>query len=125
MEIRSLFGPDADLAESAATLTKWGARWVVVKNGAAGVLLADGRSQTVTSIAPYHLSNDPRVSDVTGAGDSFCGGFMVGLAKTGDALQAIRYGLVAASLVIEGYGALYALSRRAGVQTRLAELQYQ
>jgi ribokinase len=46
---------------------------------------------------------------VTGAGDSFCGGFMVGLATTGDPIRAALYGTVSASFAIEGYGALYAL----------------
>ncbi|MBK8906298.1 MAG: carbohydrate kinase family protein [Anaerolineaceae bacterium] len=123
MEIRSLFGDEVDLAEAALTLTSWGARWVVVKNGAAGVLLVDGRTQTITPFPAFHTANDPRLVDVTGAGDSFCGGFMVGLARTGDPTQAIPYGLVAASLVIEGYGALYALSRKAEAQTRLTQLR--
>ncbi|WP_420630297.1 carbohydrate kinase family protein [Candidatus Leptofilum sp.] len=119
MEVRSLFGEGVDLAEATVMLTKWGAKWVVVKNGADGVLLADGRTQTITHIPAYHPANDPRVVDVTGAGDSFCGGFMVGLAQTGDAAQAVHYGLVSASLVIEGYGALYALSRQTEAQSRL------
>jgi ribokinase len=123
MEICSLFGAEVDLAEAAITLTKWGARWVVVKNGAAGVLLGDGRSQTVTHFPAYHTAGDPRIIDVTGAGDSFCGGFMVGLVQTRDPAQAVAYGLVSASLVIEGYGALYALARKSEVQRRLLELQ--
>jgi sugar/nucleoside kinase (ribokinase family) len=121
MEIRSLFGDEVDLGEAALTLTKWGARWVVVKNGKEGVLLVNGRFQTITPFPAFHPVNDPRLVDVTGAGDSFCGGFMVGLARTGDPAQAIPYGLVAASLVIEGYGALYALSRKAEAPARLAE----
>ena len=122
MEIRSLFGDEVDLGEAALTLTSWGARWVVVKNGKEGVLLVNGRSQTITSFSPFHSANDPRLVDVTGAGDSFCGGFMVGLARTGDLAQAVRYGLAAASLVIEGYGALYALSRKDEALARLAQL---
>ena len=123
MEIRSLFGDGVDLGEAALTLTAWGARWVVVKNGVKGVLLVNGRSQTITPFPAFHTSNDPRLVDVTGAGDSFCGGFMVGLAKTGDPVQAVPYGLVSASLVIEGYGALYALSRKNETSARLAEYQ--
>ncbi|MCA9947120.1 MAG: hypothetical protein KC449_26755, partial [Anaerolineales bacterium] len=68
-----------------------------------------------------HTANNPRIADVTGAGDSFCGGFMVGLAQTGDPAQAVAYGLVSASLVIEGYGALYALSRRVEALPRLQQ----
>lgn len=122
MEMRSLFGTEVDLAETAVTLTTWGARWVVVKNGAEGVLLVNGRNQTVTHFPAYHPANDPRIIDVTGAGDSFCGGFMVGLAQTGNPAQAVAYGLVSASLVIEGYGALYALSRKHDAQQRLQKL---
>ncbi|MEZ4590305.1 MAG: carbohydrate kinase family protein [Chloroflexota bacterium] len=121
MEIRSLFGEGVDLGEAALTLTKWGARWVVVKNGNEGVLLVNGRSQTITTFPAYHKTNNPQIVDVTGAGDSFCGGFMVGLAHTGHPAQAVPYGLVAASLVIEGYGALYALSRKAEAPARLTE----
>jgi sugar/nucleoside kinase (ribokinase family) len=123
MEIRSLFGDGVDLGEAALTLTKWGARWVVVKNGAAGVLLVNGRSQAITPFPAFHHAHDPRLVDVTGAGDSFCGGFMVGMALTSDPQQAIKYGLVSSSLVIEGYGALYALSRKDEAQARLTEYQ--
>ncbi len=122
MEIRSLFGAEVDWAEAAVTLASWGARWVVVKNGAKGVLLVNGRTQAISHFPAYHTANDPRISDVTGAGDSFCGGFMVGLIQTGDPAQAVAYGLVSASLVIEGYGALYALSRKDETRQRLAEL---
>ena len=123
MEIRSLFGDDVALSEAALTLTGWGARWVVVKNGAKGVLLANGRTQTVTHFPAYHEDADARIIDVTGAGDSFCGGFMVGFVQTGDPAQAVAYGLVSASLVIEGYGALYAISRRSDALSRLQEFQ--
>jgi ribokinase len=125
MEVRSLFGENVDLPEAAAILCDWGAPLVVVKNGANGVWVMEGgnghfgdgrcvRSQCrrVTHLPAYHPANDPRIVDVTGAGDSFCGGFMVGLAQTGSLIQAARMGLVSASLVIEGYGALYALGRR-------------
>ena len=63
------------------------------------------------TVPAFHAARDRRVVDVTGAGDAFCGGFMIGLRQTGDPLRAVHYGLVSASLVIEGYGALYALSR--------------
>ncbi|MCP4416722.1 MAG: carbohydrate kinase family protein [Chloroflexi bacterium] len=72
-----------------------------------------------SNFAPYHPANDPRVIDTTGAGDSFCGGFMIGLAQTGNPAKAIHYRLISASLVIEGYGALYALSCQAETHARL------
>ncbi len=122
-EIRSLFGPDRDQVAAARTLAAWGAPLVVIKRGAAGVLLYEREPERVTELAAFHPAHDPHVIDVTGAGDAFCGGFMVGLYRTGDPRQAARYGLVSASLVIEGYGALYALSRGpTTAQQRLAAI---
>ena len=42
---------------------------------------------------------------VTGAGDSFCGGFMAGYLFTHDPLQAAAYGAVSASFIVESLGA--------------------
>jgi len=121
-EVRSLFGEDVDLWEAADILCDWGAPLVVIKNGANGVLVQDRKNGRRTHLPAYHSLGDHRVIDVTGAGDSFCGGFMVGLAKTGDPLQAARMGLVSASFVIEGYGALYALDHCEEKQSRLSNL---
>ena len=124
MEVRSLFGDDVDLRKAAATLCAWGAPLVVIKNGANGVLVMERGNGRVTQLPAYHSPHDPRIVDVTGAGDSFCGGFMVGLAQTGSPIQAAQMGLVSASLVIEGYGALYALKRgREEVEVRLEKIQ--
>jgi ribokinase len=60
---------------------------------------------------------------LTGAGDSFCGGFSVGYLKTGDAVEAAFYGTVSASFVIEGFGGLHALKiDRAQAKKRLTKL---
>ncbi|MCB9418249.1 MAG: carbohydrate kinase family protein [Ardenticatenaceae bacterium] len=124
MEVRSLFGQAVNLQKAAATLCEWGTPLIVIKNGANGVLVMERGNGRVTHLPAYHPANDPRVVDVTGAGDSFCGGFMVGLAQTGSPIQAARMGLVSASLVIEGYGALYALGRgQEEAQMRLKEIQ--
>lgn len=45
------------------------------------------------------------VVDTTGAGDAYCGGFMVGFHKTNDALEAALMGTVSASYAIQGYSA--------------------
>ncbi|NKQ34946.1 MAG: carbohydrate kinase family protein [Chloroflexi bacterium] len=118
-EIRTLFGAETDLAQAARQLGKWGAPVVVIKNGADGVLVWERENGRLTHLPAYHREGDGRIVDVTGAGDSFCGGFMVGLACTGDPLQAAQMGLVSASLVIEGYGALYALRRQRDAAERL------
>ncbi len=108
-EVHSLFGDDVDLTEAANTFCEWGVPLVVIKIGAEGVLVMDREHDRPIHLHPYHSPGDPRVIDVTGAGDAFCGGFMVGLARTADSIQAAQMGLVSASLIIEGYGALYAL----------------
>ena len=61
--------------------------------------------------------------DPTGCGDSFCGGFLVGLAETGDLRTALAHGAVAASFAGEGHGAEHALRPdRAEARRRLAAL---
>jgi ribokinase len=120
-EIWSLFGEEADLRETAVTLHEWGAPVVIIKMGAEGVLLFDGQKHC--HLRPYHTPNDSRVVDVTGAGDAFCGGLVAGLVKGLPLETAVRCGMVSASLVIEGYGALYALSRKAEAAGRLQEME--
>ena len=62
--------------------------------------------------------------DLTGAGDSFCGGFTAGFLETRDVVQAALYGTVSASYIIEGFGGLHALEiNRAQAENRLAKLQ--
>lgn len=43
--------------------------------------------------------------DPTGAGDSFCGGFLAGLVETGDPVRAARFGAVSASRIVTCFGA--------------------
>ncbi len=104
MEVRSLMG-GLDLWEAAVEFARHGPRVVVIKVGDQGALVYERESGRRTRIPPYPA----RVVDSTGAGDSFCSGFAVGLAGTGDPVRAAQYGTVSASWAIEGYGALYAL----------------
>ncbi len=121
-EIHTLFGEGISLEQAARRLGEWGASVVVIKNGADGVLVWEGEHGRLTHLPAYHREGDGRIVDVTGAGDSFCGGFMVGLARTGDSIRAAQMGLVSASLVIEGYGALYALGRQEEAAKRWEEV---
>jgi ribokinase len=121
-ELRSLFGETVALEDGAAELQSWGVPIVVVKDGPAGVLVAGGSTGCIR-LPAFHRVGDARIVDPTGAGDAFCGAFMVGLAESGDPVRAARMGLVAASLVVEGYGALYALQRgQAEAAERLSRL---
>jgi ribokinase len=64
------------------------------------------------------------MADPTGAGDSFCGGFLAGYKKTYDPLQAALYGNVSASLKVEGSGAFYPLDVLPGLaEARLHALK--
>lgn len=119
-EVRSLFGDGVVLEEAAQELASWGPGIVVIKCGAAGVIVYERKQQRLRHLTPWHLSGDERIKDVTGAGDAFCGGFLVGLENDGDVLSAVVRGLVSSSIVIEGYGAPYALKQ----DKALAEQRY-
>ncbi len=64
------------------------------------------------------------VVDVTGAGNSYCGGFLVGYAQTGDPHVGGLYGAVSASFTIEQFG-LPVIDRTttARAKQRLIDLQ--
>jgi ribokinase len=113
-EARSFFEPrPPTLWEMAEGLAAMGCRFVVLKSGGEGQFAYDAGAGRRWHIPAYPA----RVQDVTGAGDAFCGGFLVGLVETGDLVEACLRGSVSASLAIEGVGALYAL----GATSRLAQ----
>ncbi len=123
-EVRSLFGPEINLWEAAETLAGWGPPVVVIKNGANGVLVYEQNGGRRTQLPAFHGTGDSRIVDTTGAGDAFCGGFLVGLSITNDAIKAAEIGLASASIVLEGYGALYGLEQAtADVAGRLKQLR--
>jgi sugar/nucleoside kinase (ribokinase family) len=82
-----------------------GVRMAVLRMGEAGSLLA-ARGQAPVAVPAVPVS---RVVDVTGAGNAYCGGFLVGLAETGDVGQAGRHGAVSASFALEQFGAVFPL----------------
>ena len=93
-------------------------RTVVVRQGAQGclVLRRDARPVRVGAV-PL------RVVDPAGAGDTFCGGFCVGLASTGDPVRAAGYGAVSASYVLEHADPLDVLDAdRGDARRRLAQV---
>ncbi len=105
-ELRKLFhGRSTDLWEMIEAITGYGCEIVVVKRGERGQYLYDRATRTHWEISAYPA----RVIDPTGAGDSFCGGFLAGYRRTYDPLQAVLYGSISASLTVEGSGAFYAL----------------
>lgn len=103
-EAIDLYGKD-DPPAAAMAFAKLGTPVTGVKMGADGVLLYVRETDILCHI-PAYPSN---VVDVTGAGDSFCGGFLAGYLLTGDPIAAACYGTVSASYVVEWRGALATL----------------
>jgi len=91
--------PVEDPLTAAAMLILWGSPRVVIKLGRGGCLVVDQRRRGW--LVPSYPT-DP--VDLTGAGDAFCGGFIVGLTTSRDIVKAAAMGTVSASLVIENVG---------------------
>jgi sugar/nucleoside kinase (ribokinase family) len=101
-EARAIFGflnPESLVSEMLAN----GAEMVVLRMGSEGSLVA-----TKSEPKPLYIPAVPvpSIVDVTGAGNAYCGAFLAGLIRTGSALQAGRWGAVAASFCIENNGAI-------------------
>ena len=102
-EARMLSGQN-NLKKAAAHIQKMGPRFVVIKRGEHGATLFSPGS---VFTAPAYLLD--QVHDPTGAGDTFAGGFMGHLARTGDLSdanlrRAIVYGSVMGSFAVEEFG---------------------
>ncbi len=119
--LRSFFqGKTDDLWEMVEEIASCGCEYVVVQREQGGQVLYDATSRQRWEVPPYPA----RPIDPSGVSDAFCGGFLAGLWKTGDPLQAVLHGNISASLVIEGSGALYALEALPGLaQARLERLR--
>jgi sugar/nucleoside kinase (ribokinase family) len=118
-ELRSLFwGRTDDLWQMAEEVASWGCELVIVKRGGRGQLLVD------TAGKRWEIPAYPaRLFDLTGAGDSFSGGFLAGYHKSYDPLRAVLLGSVSASLTVEGTGAFHALEALPGLaQARVESL---
>ena len=101
-EARALAG-ETHLARAAEKLLEQGANAVIIKKGEHGALYHSREERFITPAYPVTALTDP-----TGAGDSFAGGFMGMLARfgrtDGEALrQAMACGTAMASLAIESF----------------------
>jgi sugar/nucleoside kinase (ribokinase family) len=102
-EARMLSGCN-NLKKAAESIRKLGPRFVVIKRGEHGATLFSPES---IFTAPAYLLDE--VHDPTGAGDTFAGGFMGHLARTGDLSdanlrRAVAYGSVMGSFAVEEFG---------------------
>jgi sugar/nucleoside kinase (ribokinase family) len=101
-EARSLSG-ETQLVRAADRLIAEGARAVVIKKGEHGALYRSQEERFITPAFPVDALADP-----TGAGDSFAGGFLGWMARSGDhGGDSLRQGMVCgttmASLAIEAF----------------------
>jgi len=93
-----------NIVQAARAILKMGPKVVLIKRGEYGVLqFSDG---AIFATPAYPLEE---VFDPTGAGDSFAGGFLGQLARSGDGSEgglrrAIVYGSVVASFTVEDFG---------------------
>jgi len=93
-----------NLKKAAESIRKLGPRVVVIKRGEHGATLFGPES--IFTVPAYPLDE---VHDPTGAGDTFAGGFMGHLARTGDLSdanlrRAAVYGSVMGSFAVEEFG---------------------
>ncbi len=117
-EVRMLFkNRTHDLWEMAEALAAYGCEIIVIKCGARGQLLYDAATHSRWEVPPYPA----RFANPIGAGDAFCGGFLAGYRRTYDPLEAVMYGNIAASLVVEGNLATYALDALPGLHVARLE----
>jgi sugar/nucleoside kinase (ribokinase family) len=119
-EARLLSGTE-NIVKAARVILKMGPKMVLIKRGEYGVLQFSDSSVFATPAYPLEEVFDP-----TGAGDSFAGGFMGQLARSGDQSQrglrrAIVYGSVVASFTVEDFG----VQRLTGVALGDVEERYQ
>jgi len=101
-EAKKLAGED-NLIRASKAILKMGPEIVIIKKGEHGALMVTGDSLFALPACPVE-----NVCDPTGAGDSFAGGFMGYLHRTGDLTEeslrkAVACGTVMASFVVERF----------------------
>lgn len=101
-EVRQLAG-EPNLVKAAKLIHEMGPKIIIIKKGEHGALMIIGESFFVAPAYPIEFIYDP-----TGAGDTFAGGFMGYLAKTGDLTKenlkrAVIFGSTMASFCVENF----------------------
>ena len=94
----------SNIVQAARAILRMGPKMILIKRGEYGVLQFSDSSIFATPAYPLEEVFDP-----TGAGDSFAGGLIGQLARSGDLSQgslrrAIVYGSVVASFTVEDFG---------------------
>ena len=79
---------------------------VALRMGAQGSLVAQ-KGGPVYQVSTVRV---PKIVDLTGAGNAYCGGLVVGLVTSGSLAEAVRYAAVSASMALGQYGAVYPIA---------------
>jgi cytidine kinase len=108
-EIRQIWGEVAPTDLHRMLIGRSGIEVLVIKSGPDGAYVFHPCG--VAHVPAY--SDDP--VDPTGAGDAFCGGYLVGLVETGDPVEAAIRGAVSSSFIVE--------TRNAAAAMRCIDLQ--
>ena len=122
-ETRQLTG-ESNLVKAARQILELGPQRVIVKKGEHGAVTCTEDSYFVCPAFPLESISDP-----TGAGDSFAGGFMGYLDSTGDLSEdgirkAVVYGSVLASFNVEDFSLNRQRSlTRVQIESRFAEMR--
>jgi sugar/nucleoside kinase (ribokinase family) len=113
---------EPNLVRAAEKIQKMGPEILIIKKGEHGALLFTGSG--IFSAPAYPLVD---IFDPTGAGDTFMGGFVGWLARTGDLRdenmrRAVIFGSVMASFCVEAFGSKRLVSLENGdIEKRYAE----
>ena len=116
-EAAGLLGPDMpeDFADAARLLHERFGAAVVLTLGARGSVYADGEALLAQEAFPA------RAVDTTGAGDTFTGYFLAGMAEGRGAAWSLRFASAAAAAAVARPGAAPSIPARGEVAERLGE----
>jgi sugar/nucleoside kinase (ribokinase family) len=115
-EIERLWAP-ADLESWVVEQARQANCHVAAKLGDQGSIVCEGRGGMLHCVPIYPAD----VLDTTGAGDSYCGGFLAGLVAGRPVAECAAMGTVSASFVVEARGAL--ATRRPAAEERDTRLR--
>ena len=89
-----------DVEHAAERLAAYGPKIIVIKLGTNGSLIYSAADDRLIHIPMFTTDT----IDTTGAGDSYCGGFMTVYARENNLIKAGLAGAVSASFAVEGFG---------------------
>ncbi len=96
-------GRSTDLWEMAQALAEFGCEFIVIRRGLKGQYLYDGYAKKKYFVPAYPL----KVTNLVGAGDAFCGGFLAAIKKTYNPLEACLAGNISSSLAMQSANPLF------------------